>query len=79
MNPVFVAGEIINLKIIPNSGKTEIVEQMTDGVWKMRVKAIPEKGKANQEIERYFKKVLKKSIVIIMGKTQGRKRVRIED
>ena len=31
---------------------------MADGVWKIKIKAIPEQGKANKAIENFLKKEL---------------------
>ena len=41
------------------------------------VKAPPVEGKANEEIERYFSKLLKKSVVIKTGHTSKRKLLEI--
>lgn len=71
----------LKLKIIPNSAKTEIVEFMGNGVLKLKVKAIPEKGKANKEIINFFAKSLrinKQKIDITSGKTASLKTIKID-
>lgn len=40
----------VRIKAVPKQPKTEIFARMDDGTWKMRVAAVPEKGKANVEI-----------------------------
>ena len=48
----------LNTKAIPNAQKTELVEKMTgpegEEIWKIKVAAAPEKGKANKELCRFF-------------------------
>ncbi|MCK5282977.1 MAG: YggU family protein [Nanoarchaeota archaeon] len=46
--------------------------------YRMNVHAQPEKGKANIEIIKFFRKTLKKDVKIISGKTSKEKLVRIE-
>ena len=58
------------LKIIvkPNSSKNEIrVWDNSKQALKVNIKAIPDKGKANKEIIKFFSKLLKKKISIISG------------
>jgi len=68
----------ISLRVIPKTQKTEISEHLSDGSWKIRVKAVPEKGKANEEIESFLKKQLDAREVEICGGQKDRfKLVRI--
>ena len=66
--------------MIPRSSKSEIVGTMSDGVLKVKLNAVPEKGKANEELRvvlaRHFQ-VPVKEIEIVSGATSTRKRVRI--
>ena len=68
------------LKIIvrTNSKKTEIVEwDEKNKAYRMNVKALPEKGRANTEIIKYFSKLLKKKVQIKSGLTSRTKTLKI--
>ena len=67
--------EIIDVIVRTNASKTEIVER--GDVYKVNVKALPEKGKANEEIIKLFSKLTGRDVKIISGKTSKRKRLRI--
>ena len=72
---------ILKIKVITNAQKTEIIWELEDWTIKLKVKAIPEKWKANSEIIEYFSKILnlnKSKIEIISGKTSKRKLLKIE-
>lgn len=63
------------LRIIPNATKTQIVGWYGEQL-KVRVKAPPEKGKANKEIVAYIAKLLNLSVNdlnIITGQTSQNK------
>lgn len=69
----------IKVKIIPKSTVTEMVEQMDDGTYKIRVAAVPVQGKANEALCKYLKKALKVSqVTIISGSRDKIKLVRID-
>ena len=38
------------VKVTPKSGRSEIAGRLADGTLKVRVRAAPERGKANQEL-----------------------------
>jgi len=64
------------IKIIPKSSQTEIIEQK-DNFLKIKLKAIPEKGKANAELIKFLAKhfkTAKSNIKIIQGE-KGRNKV----
>jgi len=44
----------MKIKVIPNSSRSEIKEE--NGVTKVYLKSVPEKGKANAELIKFFKK-----------------------
>jgi len=72
----------LQIKVLPKQPKTEFVEQMSDGTLKIRIAAVPEKGKANEELIQYLSDVLgypKKRFVIISGKSDPHKLLRIEE
>jgi uncharacterized protein YggU (UPF0235/DUF167 family) len=47
----------VRIKAVPKQPKTELFARMDDGTWKIRVAAVPEKGKANLEIIRYLSEI----------------------
>lgn len=72
---------ILKVKVITNAQKTEISWELEDWTIKLKVRAIPEKWKANSEIIEYFSKILslnKSKIEIISGKTSKIKLLKIE-
>ena len=72
----------LQIKVIPKSQKTEFVERMEDDTLKIRLKATPERGKANEELIRFLAKSLScatDEIRIISGQTATKKLVRVPD
>ena len=72
----------IQVKVMPRSRSTEFVERMDDDTLKIRLKAVPEKGKANEELIRFLAKTLgiqKSDVVIVSGGTDTRKLLKIPD
>ncbi len=70
----------LSLKIIPNAQTTKFVELMNgeESVLKIRVAAVPEKGRANKEIIKFLKKEFSASQVeIVSGLTTAQKLVKI--
>ena len=68
----------IYVKVVPRAGKNEVVK-ISEGEYKLKVTAPPEKGKANErviELLAYHFKVPKSLVKIIAGKTA---RVKIID
>jgi uncharacterized protein (TIGR00251 family) len=71
---------VIRVKVIPKSAKTEIVGELTDGALKIRVAAVPERGKANAELCAYLAReigVPRANVEVISGQTSPLKAVRI--
>lgn len=70
----------LSVKVVPRASKSEIVGQMEDGTLKVRVAAVPEKGRANAElcevIARHYRVPVSK-VEVIAGTTSTRKTVRI--
>jgi uncharacterized protein (TIGR00251 family) len=70
----------INIKVVPRSSRSEVAGTMADGSLKVKVAAVPEKGKANAELlsvlARHFG-VGVSELTIVSGATSSRKRVRI--
>ena len=70
----------LRVKIIPKSNCNEIVEVLDDETIKIRIKAVPEKGKANKELLKFLSKELtidKTSISIVSGKADPTKLIKI--
>jgi len=68
-------GVVLFLKVIPQAPKNEIVGRHGDFL-KVKIKAPPQKGKANEELKRFLAKVFntpKNNIVILKGQTQTSK------
>jgi len=71
----------LRIKVIPKSPKTEVVDILADETIKIRLRAVPEKGKANAELIKFLSrelKVPKENISIISGKTEQLKLVKIK-
>jgi uncharacterized protein (TIGR00251 family) len=70
----------LDIKVIPRSSKSEIVEFFSDGALKVKLAAVPDRGKANEELigllAAYFD-VRKEAVEMVTGETSQRKRVRI--
>jgi len=72
---------IIKVKIIPKSKVNQIIG-FTEDTLKIRIKATPEKGKANKELIRFIAKslhVAQSKISIISGHSSRLKKLQIED
>ena len=73
----------LRIKVIPKSSKNEISEIIKDEegqTIKIRIKAAPEKGKANKELIKFLSKefsIPKQNIEIISGKTSQLKLLKI--
>jgi hypothetical protein len=71
----------IAVKVIPKSSRTELVGQLADGTWKVKVAAPPEKGKANRELCAFLAEhfgVPRSRVRIVSGETSHLKRIRID-
>jgi uncharacterized protein len=74
----------LNVKVIPKSSKTELVDILKDEegnqTLKIKLKAVPEKGKANQELTKYLAKLFevpKNKVTISSGKTSRTKLIKL--
>ncbi len=66
-----IINNLIKIKVIPNSSKTELKEE--NGQLKLHLKSVPQKGKANEELIKFFKKNYKLNVTIKSGKTSRNK------
>lgn len=71
-----VIGENVKIKVIPRSRKTEFIWIMDDGSIKIKLKAIPEDGKANKELISFLRKNFGWNWEVISGLTNTRKIVK---
>ena len=70
----------IGVKVLPNAGKNEVVG-MTNGVWRIKIAAPPEKGKANKELINFLSDILatkKDQVNILRGQTSHNKLLAID-
>lgn len=70
---------VLQIKVIPRAKKTELIGYMDDGSLKIRLKAIPEDGKANIELCRFLTEFEWGEWEVVGGKTGTRKVVRRVD
>lgn len=75
----------LNVKVIPRAQKTELTELMQgpegEEILKIKVAAVPERGRANAELCKYLSKVFnisKSAVMVSQGQTSQRKVVKIK-
>ncbi len=66
----------LSIKVIPRAKKTEYIGQMDDGALKIRLRAVPEDGKANIELLHFLQQETAEKWEIVSGFTNQRKSVR---
>jgi hypothetical protein len=72
--------QYLRIKVIPKSNRNEVVDIMDDETIKIRIKAVPEKGKANKELISFLSDELnlpKENFKIISGKNDPLKLIKI--
>lgn len=72
--------DYLRIKALPKSNKTEISEILSDGTIKIRLKAAPEKGRANEELIKFLSQELQiaqSQISILAGKSEQTKLIKI--
>ena len=70
----------LRVKVIPKSSRNEVAGYMADGTLKVKIAAVPEKGKANIALCRFLAEhfgVPARDVEILSGETSTHKRVRI--
>jgi hypothetical protein len=71
---------IINVKVTPRASKTELI-QISDTIYKAKLTAVPEKGKANDQLLELLSEKLnipKTKLSIKAGKTSRDKLIEIK-
>lgn len=70
----------LRVKVTTKQPRTEYMSTLGDGTLKIRLKAVPEKGRANEELVRFLAEELgveKNTIEVISGATDTVKLIRI--
>ncbi|MGA7410836.1 MAG: DUF167 domain-containing protein [Bryobacteraceae bacterium] len=70
----------LHVKVVPRSSKSELVGILEDGSLKVKLAAVPEKGKANEELRKVLARtfgVPRNQVEIVAGETSPRKLVRV--
>jgi uncharacterized protein (TIGR00251 family) len=67
----------MRIKVKPSSNKNKIVK-MEDGTYKIWLKSVPEKGKANKELAKYLKKITGITVKIVSGLTSEHKTIEFD-
>jgi uncharacterized protein (TIGR00251 family) len=68
------------VKAIPRSARTEVAGKLADGTIKIKVAAVPDKGKANAELRAFLARefgVSLSHVEIVAGRTSPLKVVRV--
>ena len=60
----YIKDNLLRIKVVPNSSRVELVE---DNGLKLYLKSVPDKGKANNELIKYFRMVHKLRVEIKSG------------
>jgi uncharacterized protein (TIGR00251 family) len=71
---------VFRVKVIPKSAKTEIAGELADGALKVKIAAVPERGKANDELCAFLAReigVRRADVEVISGRASPMKTVRV--
>lgn len=71
-------GILVDIEVSPKSGKFEIAgyNEWREAI-EVKIKAVPQKGKANKEIIKEFSKLTKNPVEIVSGHKSHRKTIKI--
>jgi uncharacterized protein len=70
-----IKDNLLRVKVIPNASRTELKE--VNGELKLYLQAVPEKGKANQAVIKFFKKEYNLKVEIKSGSKSRNKVLKI--
>ena len=73
----YIRNNLISLRVTPNASKTELKEE--NGKLKLHLQAVPEKGKANAAVIKFFKKEYGLRVEIKSGEKSRDKVLRVLD
>jgi len=68
------------VRVQPKSRRTEWAGQLADGTWKVRLAAVPEKGRANAELVAFLAReldVARSAVEIVAGESSRLKQVKV--
>jgi uncharacterized protein len=71
----YIHNNLLRIKVIPNASRTELKE--VNGSLKLYLQAVPEKGKANQAVIKFFKKEYNLKVEIKSGSKSRDKVLRL--
>jgi uncharacterized protein len=69
---------VLSIKVTPKSSRNEVTGFLDDGTMKLKIAAVPEKGKANAEICDFLADqfgVSRRSVQIVRGETSPLKHI----
>jgi uncharacterized protein len=69
---------VLSVKVTPKSSRNEVTGFLNDGTMKLKIAAVPEKGKANAEICDFLADqfgVSRRSVQIVRGETSPLKQI----
>ena len=64
---------LISIRVVPNASKNEVVIDIGSDVVKVKINEVPEEGKANGELIKFFKKELGLKVEIVKGQKNRNK------
>lgn len=70
----------LSIRVIPKAQRTQWAGEMADGALKVKLAAVPEKGKANDELIRFLAAefgLRRAQVEIVAGQTNPHKQVRL--
>ena len=70
----------LSIRVIPKSQRTQWAGEMADGALKVKLAAVPEKGKANDELIRFLAEefgLRRTQVEIVAGQTNPHKQIRL--
>ena len=73
----YIHNNLLKIKVVPNSSRTELKE--INNQLKLYLQAVPEKGKANKEVIKFFKKEYNLKVEIKSGSKSRDKVLRLNN
>ena len=70
----------ISVRVLPRAARSELLDILADGSLRVKLAAVPEKGRANEELREvlaHYFGVSKSRVELISGQTSQHKRLKI--